>query len=172
MDQFDQFDQFNSLLSPTPSPPPLPPPLPQLPVMLALPPLATYPTKDALFEAIQGWAKLRGYAFITSRSKRLDSGRHKVFYACDRRATIRNLGVIRTRDTQTRGSGCQFSIVGVELLGGLSWEVRYRPGSEFNTHNHLPTQDPAVHSAHRHLPIQAQNLAQSLFSAGNISVFY
>jgi hypothetical protein len=173
MDQFDQFDQFNqfdSLLSPTPSPPPPPPPPPQSLVMLALPPLATYPSKDALFEAIQDWAKPRGYAFITSRSKRLESGRHKVFYACDRRATIRNLNTIRIRETQTRGSGCQFSIIGVELQGGLSWEVRYRPSSEFNTHNHLPSQNPAAHPTHRHLSIQAQNTAQTLFSAGNISL--
>ena len=91
MAQFDQFDQFNSLLSPTPSPPPtLPPPLllpplppppgnvSNLPTPLALPPLVVYPSKEALFEAIQAWAKPRGYAFSVARSKKIESGRYKI----------------------------------------------------------------------------------------------
>ena len=57
MDQSSQSDRFFSLS------PPAPPALPALPVPLELPPLATYPSKEALFEAIQKWAKDRGYAF-------------------------------------------------------------------------------------------------------------
>ena len=62
MDQFSDFsdfgDNFDPFASPPPpSPPPLPPPLPlSLPTLLP-PPLATYPSKEALFEAIQSWAK-------------------------------------------------------------------------------------------------------------------
>jgi hypothetical protein len=180
MDQFDQFDDSDpfrlsqALISPTPSLPPSPPPLPgnapDAPPMLSLPPLATYPSREALFEAIQGWAKSRGYAFITGKSKKLESGRSKVYYACDRRATIRNIAMNRVRETQNRGSGCLFSIVGIEVLG-LGWEIRYRPESKFNSHNHLPSQHPAAHSIYRHLSIQSQNIAQQLFSASKILLY-
>jgi hypothetical protein len=88
MDQFSQSEYSDSFLSLSPSPPPslLPapempagmPPPPPAPEMLALPPLATYPTKEALFEAIQKWAKDRGYAFTIQRSRILGNGRQKV----------------------------------------------------------------------------------------------
>ncbi|KAJ8103405.1 hypothetical protein POJ06DRAFT_191155 [Lipomyces tetrasporus] len=48
------------------------------PEPLALPPLAIYPTREALFEVIQSWSKPRGYAFTVSRSKKLPRGRQKV----------------------------------------------------------------------------------------------
>ena len=52
---------------------------------MPLPPEAQYPSKEALFEAIQAWAKPRGYAFTIGRStKREGSGRIKVIYTCDR----------------------------------------------------------------------------------------
>ena len=183
MNQFDQFDDSDPfrlsqpLISPTPSPPPSPPlpPLPgnapDAPAMLSLPPLATYPSRGALFEAIQAWARLRGYAFITGKSKKIEDGRNKVYYACDRRTSIKtpirpNIAANRVRNTQSRGLGCQFSIVGVESPLGLGWEVRYRPGAQFNTHNHLPSESPAAHPSHRHLSIKAQNTAKQLHLAG------
>ena len=169
MNQFDNIQPSSPFNSPPPPPPP-PENVPDLPTPLALPPLAIYPSREALFEAIQAWAKPRGYVFITGKSKRLKSGRCKVFYACDRRATTRNLAIVRVQDTQTRGSGCQFSIIRVESLG-LGWETKYRPEPDFNTHNHPPSQDPAAHPAHRRLPVQAQNTAQNLFSAGNLTLF-
>ena len=51
---------------------------------LTLPPLAVYPSKEALFEAIQRSAKDRGYVYITGKSKR-QSGRQKVYYTYSRR---------------------------------------------------------------------------------------
>jgi hypothetical protein len=67
MDQFNQFNQTSQSgeLQPLSSPSPLPPPSPLIstPEPLALPPLAIYPTREALFEAIQSWSKLGGYAF-------------------------------------------------------------------------------------------------------------
>ena len=82
MDQFNQFDEFDDL-DPFFSPPPVSPPLVSPPAdasnnALALPPLATYPLKEALFEAIQSWSKLRGYAFTTVRSKLIKGTRQKI----------------------------------------------------------------------------------------------
>jgi hypothetical protein len=179
MDQFSQSDSdpFYSL---SPSPPPsslLPapempagmPPPPPAPVMLALPPLATYLTKEALFEAIQGWSKDRGYAFTSSRSKVVvgrSTSRQKVYYACDRRFTSRQAERqdIR-RSTQSRGTGCLFSVLAIETPS-LGWELRYRAEAKFNSHNHTPSQSPAAHPSHRRLSNQAQATAQRLCATG------
>jgi hypothetical protein len=174
MDQFDQFDQFDEepFISPSPPlPPPLPPPPPidALHALLALPPIAIYPSKEALFEAIQDWSKTRGYAFVISRSTRLKSGRQKVNYACDRHPPVRPL-VQGIRDTQSRGSGCLFSIIAAETPS-LNWEVRYRLEARFNTHNHPPSLSPAAHPSHRKLPTILQNTARNLLLAGNNYIY-
>ena len=80
MDQFNQIDNVDPFLSQ----PPLSPPPTNASDALALPPLATYPSREALFEAIQSWAKARGYALTIASSKRVRNGRQKVYYACDR----------------------------------------------------------------------------------------
>ena len=92
------------------------------PNALAPPPLAIYPSKEALFEAIQSWSKAHGYAFTVGRSTRLKSRRQRVTYACDRCPPVRPpvQGICNTiRRTQTRGSGCLFSILAVELSNSL-----------------------------------------------------
>ncbi|KIM94762.1 hypothetical protein OIDMADRAFT_21373, partial [Oidiodendron maius Zn] len=44
--------------------------------------------------------------------------------------------------------------------------VKYRPETRFSVHNHPPSQSPAAHPSHRRLPVEAQNAARNLFSAG------
>ena len=52
---------------------------------MPLPPEAIYPSREALFEAIQAWAYSYGDSFTTGRSKRMEgSGRWRVLYYCDR----------------------------------------------------------------------------------------
>jgi hypothetical protein len=171
MDQFDQTSQSGEpqpLSSPLPLPPPSPPILPantSTPELLALPPLAIYPTREALFEAIQSWSKLRGYAFTVGKSKKLPSGRQKVYYACDRCPPTPLAREDRIRDTQTRGTGCLFTVVALQTPLG-EWELKYRPEAQYNTHNHLPSKSPSAHHSHRRLSTQARNTAQSFFSAG------
>ena len=65
----------------------IPPPIPAALIQhnsMPLPPQAYYASREALFEAIQAWAKPHGYAFITGKSKKLESGCIKVYYTCDR----------------------------------------------------------------------------------------
>jgi hypothetical protein len=78
VDQFNEFDVFDTvypeveaLLKPEIEPP-IPPQSDASDAyyVLTLPPLAVYPSRDALFEAIQSWAKPRGYAFTVGKSKR------------------------------------------------------------------------------------------------------
>jgi hypothetical protein len=103
------------------------------------------------------------------KSKRVRDGRQKVYYACDRHLVLKpHHG--RVRSTQSRGSGCLFSILALETPS-LGWEIRYRTGAKFNTHNHPPSQGPAAHPSLRRLPITVQNAAQRLFSAGNYSLY-
>ena len=72
------------------------------------------------------------------------------------------------RNTQSRGTGCLFSIIAVET--SLGWEVRYRPEDRFNVHNHPPSQSLVAHPSHRQLSIESQNTAQNLFLAGKVEV--
>jgi hypothetical protein len=153
-----------------PPPPSSPPPLPPTNTshasdVLALPPLALYPSREALFEAIQSCSKLRGYAFTVGKSKKVRTGLQKVYYACDRCPLVRSAREDSQRETQSRGTGCLFSIMALET-SDLGWEVKFRPEASFNTHNHLPSQSPAAHPSHRHLSKAAQNRARDLFSAG------
>ena len=97
MDQSSQSESSDRFFSLSPSPAPPAPPAPE---MLALPPLATYPTKEALYEAIQKWAKDRGYAFTTGKSKRVGvSKRQKIYYACDRNSALPTIPRLAQRST-------------------------------------------------------------------------
>ena len=138
MDQFSQFDLSDSF-SQLPPPPPVLQPLTSTSDVLSLPPLATYPSREALFEAIQSWAKLQGYAFTITRSKRIRDRRQKVYYACDRCPPLRPEAQIeRVRDTQSRGSGCLFQVLAIETLSS-NWEVRYCSKARFNIYNYSPS---------------------------------
>src|ERR1700710_2510861 len=167
MDQNYQPSEPQLLSSPSPLPP-LPRPL--LPTTtsttlepLACLPLAIYSTREALFQAIQSWSKLRGYAFTVGKSLRKKS-RQKVYYACDR-CPPTPLPKERIRDTQTRGTGCLFSVIALEKASG-DWELKYRPETQYNTHNHLPSQSPISHPSHRHLSTEVKDIARTFFSAG------
>ena len=80
---------------------------------------------------------------------------------CDRCALIRQQIQGSIRKTQSRGTGCLFSIIAAKTPT-LEWEVRYRSKASFNTHNHPPSQSLAAYPLHRRLPIAAQNTAQNL----------
>jgi hypothetical protein len=141
--------------------------------MLAPPPLATYPSRAALLEAIQSWASARGYAFSTAKSKATGSGFKRVYYGCDRRAQAKSTiarAIDRVRDTQSRGTGCIFSILGVELLTGLGWELRYRPEARFRQHNHLPSSSPAAYPTLRHLSVKTRHFVQQLHDASKSNI--
>jgi hypothetical protein len=143
MGQFNEFSDSNPFSSPSP-----PPPLPttrqpeNAPKILALPPLAIYPSKDILFEAIQSWAKLRGYDFVTGKIKKLPSRFQTVYYACNRNPLAPPARKDRLRDTQTRGTAGLFSILAVE--SSLGWVVKYRLEPKFNINNHPPDQSPGA----------------------------
>jgi hypothetical protein len=172
MDQFNQFDQTSQSGEPQPLSAPslllLPsPPLPPTSSfeMLAMLPEATYPTREALYEAIQSWAKPRGYAFTGGSSKKASSGRIKAYYLCDRCPPPPLAREDRIRDTGTRGTNCSFSVIALQITL-IEWELKHRPGVQYNIYNHEPSQHPSSHYSHRQLSITAQNTAQAFLSAG------
>jgi hypothetical protein len=142
---------------------------------MPLPPEAIYNSKDELFDSIQEWAKQYKYAFRTNRSKRISATREKVFYECDRAGPepVQN----RPRDyprrprdrvrlTSTAKTGCQFSVVGVQVDD--HWELRHRPDSKFSTHNHSPSLSAFAHPSRRRLTKELIQKAKELHNASNI----
>lgn len=131
-----------------------------------LPPEGVYDSREALLTTINAWAKPRGYAFTTGKSSKTTNGRVKVVFACDRNGQPRNTSIQRQRRTCSRETGCKLSILGKETLDKTSWVLSYRSGSEYSQHNHLPSQDPSAHPAHRKLSNKDQIIVDGLTNAG------
>ena len=132
---------------------------------MPLPLEAQYPSREALFNAIQAWAKPLGYAFTTGKSKKLESGCIKVYYACDRCRAIPS-NTARIWHTQSRGIGCLFLVLACELPRQQGWELKHRPEYKFSTHNHAPSPHPAAHPSHQRMPSQVLDLNQRLYTTG------
>ena len=131
-------------------------------------PEAQYSSKEALFEAIQAWAKPRGYAFITGRSKKREgSGHTKVVYTYNRRERP---SLVPTREhirnMSSRGTGCPFLVIAYKLPWHQGWELKHRPKYKFSIYNHAPSPHPSIHPSYRHMPSQTQAITQVLFNTG------
>lgn len=162
----------------SPSPVESLPPTPTATTLMPLPPESFYTSKEALYTSIQAWAAQYCYAFTIGRSKKIGSGsRTKIIYTCDRYGSVppekhpHNRLRTRMRHTSTRKTGCQFSLVAIEHTDS-QWELRYRPGTQYNTHNHPPSQAASSHPAHRKLAQQELNQAKSLYTAGKYKLVY
>jgi hypothetical protein len=100
----------------------------------------------------------------------------KITYNCDRYGPPppenhpQNYLQARKRQTTTRKTGCQFSIVAIEQ--DMQWELRHRPSIQYSIHNHPPSQAISSHPTHRKLAQEEINQARALHSAGNISYFF
>jgi len=116
-----------------------------------LPPEGTYESREALFAAVNAWAKPRGYAFLSGKSTKTPSGRVKVTVACDRNKQPPNTSVKRKRRTSSRATGCKFSLLAKESLNKKTWVLAHRPGQEYAQHNHPPSEHPSGHPIHRKL---------------------
>jgi hypothetical protein len=129
-----------------------------------LPPEAIYESREALFKAINAWAKTRGYAFTTQRSTKEKSGNMTIIYACDRSREPPTAQTGYQRRTTTRKTNCPFSVIAKE--SGYSWVLKYRPDQRFSAHNHEPSQHPSAHPVHRQLSEEGASQVASLSNAG------
>ena len=164
-----------ALLSPSPDLVEAPSPRTAMP----LPPVATYDSKEELYTSIQAWAAQHHYAFRIGRSTKVNRGvRTRILYSCDRCGPPpppdhpQHSLQARKRQTTTRKTGCQFSVVALERTN-TQWELRHRPGVEYSLHNHPPSQSISSHPAHRQLAQAEMNQARALHDAGKSnSIFY
>ncbi|GAO49238.1 hypothetical protein G7K_3392-t1 [Saitoella complicata NRRL Y-17804] len=110
------------------------------------PPDASFPTLEELKNYAQAWAKPRGYAISTERSKP-----GKVWLKCTRGGEYRNRHNLdrtsRQRKSNHKAQGCPFKLVG--KLSGITgdWELSTKNGE----HNHEPVIDPTALPQHRKL---------------------
>ena len=126
---------FRLSLSPLPSQSPehLLAEAPSPPTSMPLPPEATYSSKEELYRAIQAFTAQHHDAFTIGRSTKINNGvRTRILYNCDRYGLPppanhpqRNLQA-RKRQTTTRKTNCQFSIIAVKC-SNTQWELRYKP---------------------------------------------
>lgn len=141
---------------------------------MPLPPEAIYALKEELYTSIQAWAAQYHFAFCVERSKKINNSmRTRILYSCDRAGPApptkhtRNSLQDRKRRTNTRKTGCQFSIIALERTD-TQWELRHRPGIKYSQHNHLPSKSNSSHPAHRKLKQVEINQARSLHHAGRL----
>jgi hypothetical protein len=130
-----------------------------------LPPEASYASREALYEAINGWAKPRGYAFISGRSTKERSGKTTVTFTCDRARQPPKALEGRLRQTTSRGTGCQFSILAKELLDRTSWSLKHRQGQQYAIHNHEQSLHETAHPSHRILSEADKEMISSFTDA-------
>jgi len=93
-----------------------------------LPPEGTYESREALFAAVNAWAKPRGYVFLSGKSTKTPSGRVKVTVTCDRNKQPLNTSVKRKRRILSRVTGYKFSLLAKESLNKKTWVLAYRLG--------------------------------------------
>jgi hypothetical protein len=155
----------------------LSPPLLPLTSTTILPPEARYNSKDELYSSIQAFAAQHNYAFCIGRSNKINKGpRIKIFYNCDRYGSPppqnhpHHSLHTRIRNTTTRKTGCQFSIIAV-MRNETEWEVRHRPDSIHSVHNHPLSHSISSHPAHRKLSQEEVNQAKCLHNAGKFIMF-
>jgi hypothetical protein len=134
-----------------------------LPGFNTLPAEGVYSTQLELPEAMQSWAKPRGYALVISCSKLVRNNRKKVYYSCDLCKTPPSADRSRTRKTS---SEFQFSILTTEIGEQLGWELNHRPEPKFSIHNDTPNLLPAACPSHRQMSSTTQDTVNQLIRAG------
>ena len=64
----------------------------------------------------------------------------------------------RGRNTTTRGTGCQYSVLAKESLDKTTWTLKHRTDKRFSTHNHELSQHPSAHPVE---PLRIESRLQS-----------
>ena len=116
-----------------------------------LPPEGFFESRKALFESINTYARLKGYAFTTGKSTTEKTGRTTVTYACDRSRRQPDNERVRQgkRRTTIRMTECPFSVLAKETNNG--WVLKHRFGIRHAFHNHEPSLHPSAHPIHHQL---------------------
>jgi malonate-semialdehyde dehydrogenase (acetylating)/methylmalonate-semialdehyde dehydrogenase len=118
-------------------------------VHLAPPPPGVFEMRESIVEAVQEWARYRGYAVVIRSS---DNGR--VALTCDRGGVYRkrrNLTAeIRRRNTASRKCDSLFKLLGSHDQLSDRWSLSVANGQ----HNHDPSTSSSAHPSLRKLTVQ------------------
>jgi len=153
------------------------------PNLMPPPPESSFQSQEELYRYITEWAAMYNYCFRAGRSTlkyspfsslSVTGSRKIVTYQCSRAGQPPAVNrpqndprrpQNRTRSTSTQKTGCEFSILAVQLGDG-SWELRYRREPKFALHNHQPSSSTAAHAEYRQLSHDDKDIAKQLFNAG------
>lgn len=130
-----------------------------------LPEPRLYESREGLENAINQWARPRGYAFVTGRSTAEKTKRLTVTYICDRGRKAPDPGTKRKRQTTTKGTECPFSVLAKQQPNLKTWALVHRPNPQTSIHNHPPSLHPSAHPKHRTISLEAQKSLQDLTTA-------
>ena len=115
----------------------------------ALPPEASYESKQDALDGVNGWAKVNGGAYRIARSRQDANGRTRAIFECVRAGAPPAKRLAAQRQTSSVRCHCQCSLRVTELQDGR-WEVRHR-GGDFDKHNHPVTRIASAFAQHRPL---------------------
>jgi len=129
-------------------------------------PEGEYDSRETLFKEISAWAKTRGYAFVTRRSKKESTGKLTITYSCDSYYRPASPSSTRQRQTTTCGTLCPFSVLAKQSLDKTTWSVRHRLHLKYSSHNHELSLHLSAYLVHRKLSEEDRAKLSSLLSAG------
>ncbi|RFU29347.1 hypothetical protein B7463_g6990, partial [Scytalidium lignicola] len=124
------------------------------------PPEDFYPDIDQLYNSIQAFAKINGYAF-----SRRDKKAKRVVFICDRGGPYNPKGKkagidpSKQRQTATKKSNCQMKIAAIAK--GDGWRVQVIEP----THNHEASSYAAAHTSHRRAALGSELKAEIIAKA-------
>jgi hypothetical protein len=111
-----------------------------------------FDTDDDAIDAVDAFAEDEGYGVVVERSHKDARGRKfRVILACDRHGTLRNTRKLtettrKEKYARSRKCGCPMRVhLRADHTG--KWSVEHTGVEE--THNHLPSTDPASHPTRR-----------------------
>ena len=106
-------------------------------------------TLDELFQSVQDFAKLNGFAVVKKRAGNKHNNVHTYCeFHCDRGESRPSEGA-GIRNTSTRKIDCPWKMIAsAGKRDNWHYVLRY-PGTGPQAHNHAPSSTPAAHPAHR-----------------------
>jgi hypothetical protein len=122
---------------------------------MPLPSEGHFSSLDALENHAQTHAKHHGYAISKIRWKwryknRITCKKYTIGCHCTTKYRDRSKGRARRRQKSTVKTDCPFSFHALQNEDG-TYDLQHRCGVVYQTHNHGPTMNPAVHHQHRRL---------------------
>jgi hypothetical protein len=122
----------------------------------------SYPTVEALTDAVNAFAKGAGYAVARAQGKKIKgTTTYKRYYLYCTRGGQERASKAKVRNTTTIKTGCQYQCIARRTAEGLwKWERHGDPSKQ--AHNHEPALDPSAFVQHRVMASPQKKLIKEL----------